>query len=298
MNIEPKEKLKIMRQAELNPGLALLTIIDILQRQIAVLVDQKMTQIESTLPEKVVLKHIKKLKGEKGDTGAMGKDGVDREKLVSFVLSKIPKPVNGHTPTDKELLKIITPLIASSMMKNIPSKDELLAIIRPLIPVPEEIVPDDEYFKDLIAMLLPKIDNAGNKEILEKLKSLQDQMDVLSKLPRSAKTKEKRYLHGGGPVLSAGTGVTITFDDNGVATISSSGGGGFTKLSATEPVDGSRKIFTFATASIQPSLLVSDGVELTPLDQTVAQNVQWTWNEGLLQATMTTPPQFSIFAIK
>lgn len=100
-------------------------------------------------------------------------------------------------------------------------------------------------------------------------------------------------VRGGGDTVAAGTGVTIT-TVNGVKTISASSSG-FTTLTATETPDGSATVFTFAAAAAQPSYLVVDNVWLRPT--TAKGTVNWTWNAGLKQATLTSPAADEIFGI-
>lgn len=96
--------------------------------------------------------------------------------------------------------------------------------------------------------------------------------------------------------LKAGTGMTLTYSVvSGLPTITfaSTGGGGFTKLTATGTRDGSNADFTFIS---EPSYIVSDGVWLTKLaDDGVT--AMWTWNSGTLTATMANPPVYMIFGV-
>lgn len=99
-------------------------------------------------------------------------------------------------------------------------------------------------------------------------------------------------MRGGGDTVEAGSNVTIT-NTNGVKTISATGG--FQTLTATETPNGSLTVFTFASATAQPSFIMSDNVTLRAT--TAAGTVNWTWNAGTSQATMTIPPQDDITAI-
>ena len=71
--------------------------------------------------------------------------------------------------------------------------------------------------------------------------------------------------------------------------------GGLTQLSSTETPDGITTVFTFSTASAQPSFVVSDNVLMKAT--TKSGTVNWTWNAGAKQATMTIAPVDDIFAI-
>lgn len=60
---------------------------------------------------------------------------------------------------------------------------------------------------------------------------------------------------------------------------------GFTKLPATGAVNGVNTQFVF---SQKPTYIVSDHAWYT-------ENIGWTWNVGLLTATMTIPPSEEIY---
>lgn len=99
--------------------------------------------------------------------------------------------------------------------------------------------------------------------------------------------------------LVAGSNMTITDSVvNGLHTITfvSTGGSGFTKLTATETPNGTTKVFTFSAASAQPSFLVVDGAWMQAV--TALGTVNWTWVGGATkQATLTIPANDDIYAI-
>lgn len=105
---------------------------------------------------------------------------------------------------------------------------------------------------------------------------------------------KRGVVRGGGDTVAAGTGVTI-IQTNGVKTINSTGGGGFTELAATETPNGVIKVFTFAVATAQPSYIVADNVWLKATSK--AGTVNWTWASGTKKATLTIPPADDIYAI-
>lgn len=258
------------------------------------LTESKKKELDSVIRETLAtLEKVKKIqKGEKGNMPIAGrdfpiprdgKDGktIDIEEVASVVLKKLPQ------------IKQIT-------------LEEIIPAVIAKIPKPKDgYTPKKgkDYFDgqdsknpevdltDIIEKMskLPKGKGLGMKNI----EGLEQTMQAF----RSQITS-KGYLHGGGTTVVAGTNIILTKNTDGTTTVSAIGGGGFTKLSPTEVVDGTRKVFTFASAITQPTIVVSDGVELTPTDQTVSQNIQWSWNSGLLQATLSVPPQFSLFAIQ
>jgi hypothetical protein len=102
-------------------------------------------------------------------------------------------------------------------------------------------------------------------------------------------------FRGGGDTVAAGSNVTIT-RANGITTISSSAGGGFTTLAPTETPNGTRTVFTFSTATAKPSFIIVDNVWMQAT--TKAGTVNWTWNNGTKQATCTVAPTDDIIGIQ
>jgi hypothetical protein len=89
------------------------------------------------------------------------------------------------------------------------------------------------------------------------------------------------------------TGATVTQDSD-TATITIAGGG-FTALQSTEIPDGTITVFTFPTATAQPSYIRSDNVLMKATSK--SGTVNWTWSSGAKQATLTVPPQDDIEAV-
>lgn len=107
-------------------------------------------------------------------------------------------------------------------------------------------------------------------------------------------TSKSGILRGGGDIVLAGTGITIARDSVGRSTISVAGTG-FTTLVATETPNSGRTVFTFAAATAQPTFIVSDNVWMRAT--TKSGTVNWTWNNGTKQTTMTVAPQDEIYGI-
>ena len=87
-----------------------------------------------------------------------------------------------------------------------------------------------------------------------------------------------------GSIDFTGNGVTSSAIGSDVSeSIPGGGGGGLTKLTATGAINGSNTAFTFTS---KPTYIVSDGAWLL-------ENAGWTYSGST--ATMTIPPQFSIW---
>jgi len=104
----------------------------------------------------------------------------------------------------------------------------------------------------------------------------------------------------GRPVAIKDEGITLTpsvssidFTGSGVSgstvgndvTEAVSGGGGFTRINPTGSVNGSNTAFVF---SQKPTYIVSDGAWYV-------ENTGWTWDGGSSTATMTIPPNDTIY---
>lgn len=209
------------------------------------------------------------IKGDKGDEGytpTKGKDYFTQKEIddfISFCVSKIEKGADGEDGKDGEDGQdgedavIDIPAIIKQVLSKIPT------------PKNGEDGKDAEIDEESVAnMVIEKIQK-------EKLIDISHIKNAQQFMFNNKKYKIEELMHGGG----------------------GSSGGGFTKLTATETVNGILATFTFSKAKAQPSFIISDGVWLTPTDNTVAQNVLWTWNSSTKQATLTTPPQYSITGI-
>lgn len=94
----------------------------------------------------------------------------------------------------------------------------------------------------------------------------------------------------------AGLVATVNPSETGIIWTSKSGGGGFATLSSTEIPNGIITVFTFAGASgVQPSYLVVDNVWEKAINKD--SSVNWTWNAGLNQATLSVPPTNDIWGV-
>lgn len=89
------------------------------------------------------------------------------------------------------------------------------------------------------------------------------------------------------------TGATLTRSQDGVVTVAINAG--VTVLTATETPNGTRTVFTLSAATAKPSYVVSDNVWLRAT--TAAGTVNWTWNSGTKQVTMTIAPADELYGI-
>ena len=184
----------------------------------------------------------------------------------------------------------------------------------------EERLDKDEIINETLSKIPPqeKLEPETSDSIKEKLLQTGIEIEDVNKLPERLKELESRgqvrvgggskgiqlYVEGVKKGLAqyidivAGSNVTVS--DNVVnglhtITIASTGGSGFTQLSATETPDGSRTQFTFATATAQPSFIVMDNVWMKPT--TATGGINWTWNNGTKVATMSVPAVDDIWAV-
>lgn len=228
----------------------------------------QMARIETKINEAhTYVKTIQK--GDKGDSvkGDPGDAGISPKisDIVEAVLPHLPQP---------EKVTIDHKLLAKEASK--------------LIKVPEPKQPEKIDYKKIVEMTIGVI----QKDKLIKTEHISNFTDGLEQTLRPIRSLAAGF-RGGGDVVAAGTGVSIT-TSNGVKTISTSGGG-FTTLTATETPDGAITVFTFAGATAQPSFIIVDNTWLRA--STKKGTVNWTWNAGLKQATFTIPPVDEVLGI-
>lgn len=211
---------------------------------------------------------VKKLQTvNKGDPGKDAQP-LDEKVIEERIFSRIPKPKDGQSPIiDEEK-------IAQKVIQKIPMpKDGKDGSV------------DVPKFVDMIIEAIQK----GKKLKTEHIDGFENSLSVLRNYVA------RGSVRGGGDVVAAGSNITITKNANGNKVISSTGGSGFTALAATETPNGSITVFTFSTATAQPSYLVVDNVWLKAT--TKSGTVNWTWNNGTKQATLTIPPNDDIWGV-
>ncbi len=173
-------------------------------------------------------------------------------------------------------------------------------------PALEEIIPAVLDALDLPEQRAVILD--GPEEIRNKLELLQeDERLDASALKNVRMTPEDqkvtRVVGSHGPlstlidvnVTGLVTGQSLKWDGTQWVVYTPGAGGGFTTLAATETPNANLKIFTFSTATAQPSFIISDGImmQATAADGTV----NWTYVVGTKKATMTIPPTSDILGI-
>lgn len=148
-------------------------------------VDDKMVEVDFAL-EKVDsaisdLQNIEIPKGEKGEDGI----SPNKEEIINEVVSRVPK-------IDEDKL-------VSKVLKQIPQSKSSLKII-------QESIDQDKLIEEILPKIKIKTENVEGLDTT--LKSL------------DRKALDRRYMHGGGDTVKAGTNVTITTDSSGNKVIS------------------------------------------------------------------------------
>lgn len=194
---------------------------------------------------------------------------VDEEAIVAKVLSKvvIPDPIPGKPGDDAVVNEKKIAKMAADLIK---------------VPGPKVAEIDHATVADKVLEMI----KTGKKKL--SLSHIGDFNEGLEQTIRPIRSLMAGF-RGGGDVVTAGSNVTITTDANGKKVINSSGSGGSGYQAATGTIDGSNKVFVFATA---PSAVVVDGASLrkTASDGTV----NWT---GTTTITLSVAPNFDIYAV-
>lgn len=252
----------------------------------------------------VEYKFLRGKRGERGDMGAKpiagidyplpkdGKDGIDG---INGKDGKNGK--DGREGKDAKTIEI--PEIAERVIRLLP-KSEIIS--------GKDGINGKDGSPDSPKEIIEKINKARGEKIK---KNKIEGFDDIESYARSANDKIQKYLLMGGSTLmklqSNGTPLgdfsTLNFvngtvtNTKGTANFTSlGGGGGFTTLAPTETPDGITTVFTFSTATAQPTFIVSDNAMMQAT--TKSGVVNWTWNAGAKQATMTLPPNEDIIGIQ
>lgn len=210
-------------------------------------IDQKIAEIDYKMEEALRLE-----KGEKGEDA-------DELKIAQWVLSQIPTPKDGRDGKDADEDRIVSKIakmvpksddIAKEVLKRIPENKASLKVIQ------EKIELDPEVLMGHLEKLSPKLkDKLGINEI-----------DKLTKI------LDRRYIHGGGDTVTAGTNVTITRNANGDKVINATGGAAIAVLAAAGDIDDTNTTFTFTSV---PTIVVINGASYAATS-TVGGTLAWT----------------------
>lgn len=283
--------------------------------QVAEAINKISPGIKELLETSEFLKRIVALfkgdKGDKGDDGKTPKRGQDY--LSDEELNKIkeeirPKKAQDYfTPEEVEKIKKeITPI------KGVHYKDGYTPIKGKDYKDGEdgenaEPVDKEDIVKEVIKRIpKPKeVKPFSIQEILKEIKgkfSYRDLKDAPDFNPTFPKLAGTGFLREISDVNTQGLKVGQVLQWNGTywvpVTPSTSSGGSFTPLQTASTVNSSNTLFVFSTATAQPTLVISDGIQYQQQDNN--GDNQWTYNTGTKTVTLITisAPTRSIFAIQ
>lgn len=148
-----------------------------------------------------------------------------------------------------------------------------------------EAVDYDRITKEVVAQVIAEV----AAQSLKKKVSIADIPGLEDRLRRVTNMARDGFVRGGGDTVAAGTNVTIT-SSGGVKTISSTGGSGFSILTATGTVDDSNVTFTFIS---QPTLLCINGA----FYQSSGGAITWSYVTGTVTLSSPVGTGGSIFGI-
>lgn len=265
--------------------------------------------------------------GKNGDAG----DTPSQEELEALILPLIPDPIkgdDGHTPTTKELLPLIKNLIPEVQDGKTPTRDELIEIILPLIPSPKEMIVELDTPKEIVEKINKSRGEKIKKSKVEGLEELTNGLQnngrqiqkilsfgganfinvknagaVVGQIQTINFTNATISSVGNGGEINVTTSsmgiVLTTIGTSGAATLvgstlnipqySSATGSGFQIPTGT--VDGTNKIFVFATA---PNAICVDGATLQKTEQGSLATQNWS---GTTTVTLLVSPTQSVFAV-
>lgn len=184
-----------------------------------------------------------------------------KSEILSFIEDNLPPEV-----TEEQLVSLIEPLIPEAPPAIILSEEDLIPIISKLIPKPIALPKIDLKIIAEKAAKLIKPPKSGKNAVIDydklieeikKNKLSADHIDGLDKMVEVITSRNKRYTHGGGDTLKAGTGYTIIRNSDGTVSLSIIGAGG-TNVYEEVPT-GSGTSFSLAHTPISGTLRLYRG---------------------------------------
>lgn len=196
----------------------------------------------------------------------------------------------------------------SDLEASIPEQTDLSELEQKIKDIEAKIVPFPELVEETGDTIIEKINESEGLIQKERVEGLNEELKRIDSKPRPMGASGSKgiltYVGGTKKGMAqfinfvAGSNITLSSSyQSGLLTLTiiSTGGSGFTKLSATETPNSVLTVFTFSTASAQPSFLVVDGVWMQAT--TALGTVNWTWNNGTKKATLTIPANDDIFGV-
>lgn len=219
---------------------------------------------------------------KKGDPGEPGKN-VDAEAIIRRVLSAIRQPEDGYSPDVEEIVAVVMKHLPKQ--DGMPSEKKILAKVAKMLEekkselkiIQKNIESDPMAVADAI-MSLPEGKfrlKVGNIEGLD---------NIIASLRNQIANGKGGYVHGGGDTVRAGSNITLTRNTDGTVTIAAASGG-ITILPATGTVNDVNLAFVFTE---KPTQIVINGLSYREASTSGGVAV-WTWNAGLLTATLQFP---------
>lgn len=263
-------------------------------------------------PTEVLFKHIMRTKRHfqevmaeiisiNGELERLGKNqGLTRAQIIALVRSLIPQVQDGHTPTRSELLALIRPLIPEVQQPEQISDNKLRSLIIPLIP---EALSRQEIV-EIVEAYLPEAqeisEDLTGQQIVDRINGLDpndndEKIDAkhIKNLPKSGPTfiqnggitgvniyEESTLIGRARNIRFIGSNITAVQNGNYVD-VTVSGSGSLTIEEPTGTVDDSNTAFVFTA---EPKIVVVNGASYR-------KNHGWSWNLGLLTATLDNAPQ-------
>lgn len=195
-------------------------------------------------------------KGEKGDTPS-----VDLEAMKADILARMP---------------VLEPIEA-------PDIQDIAELAARMLPKPPEI--DHELLAEKVAEKITK----GKKIKVEHIAGLREEVDSYRNQLAGKVYGKDTWARGGGDTVVAGSNITFGKDANGNKIINSSSSAIGYQVPTTGVVDGSNRVFVWATA---PNVIVLDnGNAMNKVNADLSVN--WT---GTTTTTLTQAPNFNIYA--
>ena len=223
---------------------------------------QRLLTDRALLETVLAMEKLQGAKGDKGDTPMKGTDYFTPEEIQAFLDYLHAQVKDGVDGKDGEK--------GASGARGATGKDGYT-------PVRGVDYWTRQDIEELVAAVVSKLPKPSIKKEVAKPISYKDLTDApdVSDLPKLV-----AFLKAGG--FRGGAGAA-------------SSGGGFTTIVPTETPNGTLTVFTYPSATAQPSFINLDGA----MQPATAKSgtIYWTWNAGAKQATCTVPPNDTATAI-
>ncbi len=216
--ITANEKIQLMRQYEMNPASAILTVADMLRKEMSGILDAKIEEIKKDLPNMRMAGHLVSIRGKDSSPEEVARIIIDTPGFLKTVKGEKGDSIQGipgkdYILTVKDKQEIASSIPVPTVEKRIIEKTETIVKEQPII---TELI-KEKAVTDMPDIMAKKLNTLFEKVDFTVIRGLTDWMNKVTKSSRMSSVPTKagggmgNWVHQQFSVSSATTTVTLNY---------------------------------------------------------------------------------------